>query len=38
MRTARFLVPAGMEGVYHVVSRVVDRRMVARNLLLEECP
>ena len=27
MRTARFLVPAGMEGVYHVVSRVVDRRM-----------
>ena len=28
MRQARMLVPPGMEGVYHVVSRVVDRRMV----------
>src|SRR6478735_6766774 len=28
MRQARMLVPAGMDGVYHVVSRVVDRRMV----------
>ena len=27
MRQARMLVPAGVEGVYHVVSRVVDRRM-----------
>ncbi len=28
MRQKRFLVPEGMVGVYHVVSRVVDRRMV----------
>ena len=28
MRQARLLVPPGVEGVYHVVSRVVDRRMV----------
>ena len=27
MRRARMLVPEGVEGVYHVVSRVVDRRM-----------
>ena len=27
MRQARMLVPEGVEGVYHVVSRVVDRRM-----------
>lgn len=28
MRTARMKVPEGMDGLYHVVSRVVDRRMV----------
>ena len=28
MRTRRLLAPEGVEGVYHVVSRVVDRRMV----------
>ena len=27
MRRARMLVPEGVEGVYHVISRVVERRM-----------
>ena len=28
MRQLRILVPDGMDGLYHVVSRVVDRRMI----------
>ena len=28
MSKSRLLVPSGMDGLYHVVSRVVDRRMI----------
>jgi REP element-mobilizing transposase RayT len=28
MRQARIIVPQDMDGLYHVVSRVVDRRMI----------
>ena len=28
MRALRIIVPPNMDGLYHVVSRVVDRRMV----------
>ena len=28
MRKSRLLVPSDMDGLYHVVSRVVDRRMI----------
>ncbi len=28
MRKSRLLVPSGMDGLYHVVSRVVCRRLI----------